>query len=382
MATRNHQDGVPAAELPAGLSFDDVTLDSGFTEIVREDISLRTLLTRECWFETPLLSAPMDRVTEARLAIALGRLGGLGVIHRNLPIAAQARQVREVVSEGLIAAAAVSSQPGFEKRVEALIEAGVRIVVVDSAHGYSKFVGEAARWIKRNYPTLQVVGGNVATYDGAKYLADCGCDAVREGQGPGAICSTRIVSGVGTPKMTSISRTVRAGLPVWADGAQQVSGDVTKALGAGASGVMMGSLFAGTDESPGEVIPLKRSQVPATYHYLFGDREEGGFKEYRGMGSRGAIREGERIRAEGEFHDHRPNAAVVPEGVEGYVPVTGSVEDLVDNLLGGLKSGMYYVGARNIQELWEKARYIQITPASIREGRPHDVIPREVVSGI
>lgn len=323
----------------------------------------------------------MDTVTESKLAIALAKLGGIGIIHRNLTVDQQAHEVATVKKEGLLIGAAVGASSGFEERVEALVTAGVDVVVVDSAHGFAKNVIETITWIKNKYPELEVIGGSIATYDGAKALIAAGADGLRVGMGPGAICTTRIISGMGVPQITALQETVRAGkegnVPVIADGGIKYSGDMVKALATGAESVMMGSFFASALESPGEVVELEKSQVPQRFMSIFDKKETVfRFKSYRGMGSVGAMEQGAKIKSEDEFHgkSYYKDKVLVAEGVEGLVPIKGTVEDIVAQAIGGIKSGMYYVGAKTVKELQEKAQFMHITQASLTESHPHDIL--------
>jgi len=468
------------------LTFDDVLLVPAFSEVLPKDTSLATRLTRNISLNIPLVSAAMDTVTEARLAIALAEEGGIGIVHKNLSIAAQAAEVAKVkrfeagvvkdpitispemtvrevkaltaerrisglpvlengvvvgivtnrdlrfetrldqavraimtprdrlvtVSEGasleeakslmhhhrlervlvvnaefelrglitvkdilkgiehphaardeqgkLRVGAAVGVGDGTEERVEALVAAGVDVLVVDTAHGHSKGVLDRVEWAKRKFPSVEVVGGNIATADAAKALVDRGADAVKVGIGPGSICTTRIVAGVGVPQISAISNVAKAlhgtGVPLIADGGVRFSGDIAKALAAGASTVMMGGLFAGTEEAPGEVV-------------LFQGRS---YKAYRGMGSVGAMQAGS---ADRYFQDEQSPSAdkFVPEGIEGRVPYKGSVKAILYQLAGGVRSSMGYCGCRSILEMHESAGFVEITSAGIRESHVHDV---------
>lgn len=372
--------------LPIGLTFDDVLLIPGFADFSRSDIDLETWITKNIRLQLPFVSSPMDTVTEANLAIALARLGGIGILHRNLTVSDQAAQVAKVknASTGsaqgkLLVGAAVGASSGFEERVEALVESKADVILVDSAHGYTTPIINAVKWIKKN-TKVDVIAGNIATYDGARALIEAGADGLRVGMGPGAICTTRIISGMGVPQITALQETVRAaskeGVPVIADGGIKYSGDIVKALAVGASCVMMGSFFAAAQEAPGKIVVLKRSQVPHRFQSIFKqDIDEYKFKEYRGMGSVGAMKAGTKIKSEDEYHGKSyKDRVLVAEGVEGLVPVRGSIRDLVDQAVGGMKSGMYYVGARNLKELSEKAKFIQITQASLAESHPHDIL--------
>ena len=384
--------------VPLGLTFDDVLLLPGFSDFSRADINLSTQLTKNIKLKTPFVSSPMDTVTESKLAIALAQLGGMGIIHRNLSVANQVKEVFNVKKEGLLVGAAIgiskarlpapegsaNGGQGYEERVEALVKSGVDVIVVDSAHGYTKGVIDAIQFIKKTYPHMQVIGGNVATFDGARALINAGAEALRVGMGPGAICTTRIISGMGVPQITAIQETVRAAknhsarkkVQIIADGGIKYSGDIVKAFAAGASVVMMGSFFAQTKESPGKTVVLKKEQVPHRFQSVFNHSKlTYTFKEYRGMGSAAAMQKGVKVKSEDEFHGKNyKDRVLVAEGVEGLVPVKGTVKELVDQAIGGIKSGMYYVGAKTIPELWEKAQFIQITPASLTESHPHSVI--------
>jgi IMP dehydrogenase len=364
---------------PIGLSFDDVLLFPGFGDFSRSEIDLSTQITKNIHLSLPFVSAPMDTVTESKLAIVLATLGGIGIIHRNLTIGTQANEVKKVKSEKLLVGAAIGASNGFEERVEALVKAGVDVIVVDSAHGFSKGVIETTKYIKNKFPKLEVISGNVATYDGTKALIAAGADGIRVGMGPGAICTTRIISGMGVPQITAILETVRAakkaGVPIVADGGIKYSGDMVKALAAGASAIMMGGFFAAAIESPGKTVKLKKEAVPSRFKNIFNGTHPYLFKEYRGMGSVAAMKEGAKIKSEDEFHGKSYNDRVlIAEGVEGLVPVKGTVKELLEQAIGGIKSGMYYVGAKNITELWGKAKFMQITQASLTESHPHDVL--------
>ena len=468
------------------LTFDDVLLVPAYSSVLPRDASLESKLTRDISLNTPLVSAAMDTVTEGRLAIAMASEGGIGIVHKNLSPAEQAREVakvkryesgvlrdpitvgpdatlrqviqlsrehgfsgfpvltgKEVVgiitnrdlrfeedldapvktkmtprerlitvkegctldeakrlmshhrlervlvvndkfelrglitvkdilkatehpnackdSEGkLRVGAAVGVGPDNDERIELLVRAGVDVIVVDTAHGHSQGVLDRVKWVKMNYPQVQVIGGNIATGDAAKALADHGADGVKVGIGPGSICTTRIVAGVGVPQISAIVNVANAlkgtGIPLIADGGVRYSGDVAKALAAGASSVMMGGMFAGTEEAPGEV-------------FLYQGRS---YKSYRGMGSLGAMADGS---ADRYFQsDIVANAEkLVPEGIEGQVPYKGSVLAILHQLTGGIRSSMGYLGCRTIDELHEKANFVEITSAGVRESHVHDV---------
>lgn len=364
--------------IPTALTFDDVLLKPRYAGFVRSDIDLATRLTRNIKLGSPLVSAPMDTVTEADLAIALAERGGIGIIHRNLTIDSQVQEVRNVKAKNLVVGAAVGSSPGYEERVEKLVDAGVDAVLIDSAHGYSRAVIMALTYVKQRFD-VDVIAGNVATAEGAKALIEAGADALRVGMGPGAICSTRIVSGMGVPQLTALMETAKVAqrhdVPVIADGGITYSGDVVKAFAAGASTVMMGRMFAATLEAPGKTTKLKAEEVPARFKSILNGAKTYDFKEYRGMGSIAAMKQGMAISSEDEFHgkSYKANDALIAEGVEGMVPCSGSVVDLVAQLEGGVRSGFYYTGARTIPKLWESAQLMRITQASLTESHPHDL---------
>ncbi len=467
------------------LTFDDVLLVPAYSDILPRDTNLSTRFTRDITLNIPLVSAAMDTVTEAGLAIAMAQEGGIGVIHKNLSADAQAREVSRVkrhefgividpitvtpdmrvgdaialqrehgisglpVVEGgklvgivtnrdlrfedrlelplrqvmtpqeklvtmpegatldeaqalmhkhrlervlivndafelrglatvkdivkntahpnackdafgqLRVAAAVGVGEGTEERVEKLVAAGVDAIVVDTAHGHTRGVIERVRWVKQNYPKVQVIGGNIATGAAARALLEAGADAVKVGIGPGSICTTRIVAGVGVPQISAIADVAEAlegtGVPLIADGGIRFSGDIAKALAAGASSCMMGGMFAGTEEAPGEVV-------------LYQGRS---YKSYRGMGSLGAMTDGS---ADRYFQDPSNNAdKLVPEGIEGRVPYKGSVLAIIYQLVGGIRASMGYCGCATIEDMRTKAEFVEITAAGVRESHVHDV---------
>ncbi|HEV8712846.1 MAG TPA: IMP dehydrogenase [Candidatus Binatia bacterium] len=474
-------------EIAEGLTFDDVLLVPAASDFLPKDADVRAMLTRRIELKVPLVSAAMDTVTEARTAIAMAQAGGIGIIHRNLSVAAQAEEVEKVkkyesgmitdpitigpdlpiaqareimqryhisglpvtkdgklvgiltnrdlrfekrldrlVAEVMTKDRLVTARPGVsleeakeilhrhriekllvvddrmhlkglitvkdiektirypdackdelgrlrvgaavgtgedrEARVEALVRAGVDIGVVDTAHGHTASVIETIRVLKRAFPTLEVIAGNVATAEGTRALIQAGADGIKVGMGPASICTTRVVSGVGVPQLTAITDSVKvaapAGVPVMADGGIRFSGDMVKALAAGAHSVMIGSLFAGTEESPGETI-------------LYQGRT---YKLYRGMGSLEAMREREGSRNRYFQDDEESVGKLVPEGIEGRVPYKGSLALIIDQMVGGLKAGMGYTGCRTLAELRTKAKFIRVTSAGLRENHVHDVI--------
>ncbi len=363
-----------------GITFDDVLLVPGYSDFLRSDISLTTKLTRDLTIDVPMVSAPMDTVTESKLAIALGAVGGLGFIHRNMTVANEAQEVKLVKDAGFKVGAAIGASEGYEDRIKALVAAGVDVIILDSAHGFDIKVITTLKAIKQMYPQLQVIAGNIATYEGAEALIKAGADGLRIGMGPGAICTTRIISGMGVPQITAVLETSRAakehGIPVIADGGIKYSGDMVKAFAAGASTVMMGSYFASCEEAPGDVVELESHQVPRRFQSIFNDKTKTyKFKSYRGMGSIGAMKKGAEIKSEDEFHGKSyKDRVLVAEGVEGLVPVRGNVKSLLDQAIGGIRSGMYYVGTKTIAELQEKGKFMQITHASLIESHPHDLL--------
>ncbi|HJQ08786.1 MAG TPA: IMP dehydrogenase [Candidatus Saccharimonadales bacterium] len=359
------------------LTFDDVLLKPRYSGFSRSEVDLSVQLTSRLRLAVPLISAPMDTVTESELAIALAEAGGLGIIHRNLTIEDEVREVKKVKARGLTVGAAVGSSPGYEERVEQLVAAGTDLLVVDAAHGHALKVIATLAHIKANYD-IDVMAGSVATAEGAKALIAAGADILRVGMGPGAICSTRIVSGMGVPQLTAILETAQAAhrrnIPIIADGGIAFSGDITKALAAGASAVMLGRLFAACEEAPGDVRKLRTHEVPSRFQNIVNGAEEYTFKSYRGMGSVGAMEQGVTVSSEDEFHGKSfQNDVLIAEGVEGLVPCYGKVKDLAAQLTGGLQSGMYYVGSRTISDMWETAEFMHITQASLHESHPHDL---------
>ena len=337
-----------------GLTYDDVLLLPAYSEITPPETDLRTFLTKNVSLKIPLIASPMDTVCEREMALAMSKLGGLGIIHRNLSIEKQVEELRWVLESGEYAAVAVGVGSDFHERVSRLFESGATLFCIDAAHGHSKQVMEAIAHFKDKYPDCEIIAGNVATYEGASKLFEAGADAVRVGIGPGAICTTRVVAGVGVPQLTAVMECAEAakehGRSIIADGGIKVSGDIVKAIGAGASTVMLGSLLAGTDKAPGKWIEGKR------------------YKEYRGMGSIQAMKRGSAARYGVDL-----TKPIAPQGVEGKVPYKGSVNDQVYLLMEGLRAGMAYIGAQNIEEVQQKASFIQQTPAALRESYPHSI---------
>jgi IMP dehydrogenase len=362
-------------DVALGLTFDDVLLVPAYSEVVPSEVEVRTVLARDIELEIPVVSSAMDTVTESAMAIALARAGGLGVVHKNLSIDDQCREVARVKrapvrdTDGaprpardargrLLAGAAVGVGPDGITRARALVEAGADVIVVDTAHGHSKGVIETVWALRDAHPDIALVAGNVATAEATEALVAAGADAVKVGVGPGSICTTRVVAGVGMPQLTAIAACERAaavsGVRVIADGGIKHSGDVTKAIAAGAHCVMIGSLLAGTDEAPGETV----------------ETDEGRFKVYRGMGSLAAMSRGSKDRY---FQQGLEGAKLVPEGVEGQVPCRGPVGEVLYQLVGGLRAGMGYTGCRTIEELRHGGRFVRTTEQGLRESHVHDI---------
>ena len=337
-----------------GITFDDVLLMPAYSEVLPREVSLQGRFSRHITLDIPFVSAAMDTVTESAMAMAIAREGGIGVIHKNMSAEKQAAEVTKVKAEGLRVAAGVGITPDVLDRVKLLADAGVDAVVLDSAHGHSKGVIDALKAIKKAFPGLEVVVGNIATAQAAKDLIAAGADGLKVGIGPGSICTTRIVAGVGVPQLTAIADVAEVAgdsVPVIADGGLRYSGDVVKALAAGAHCVMCGSMFAGTDEAPGEVVEVDGVKM----------------KGYRGMGSIDAMQAGSADR-----YFQKGAKKLVPEGVVARVTYKGPVADVLYQLAGGLRSGMGYCGAANLDAL-HQARFVQISPATVQENHPHDV---------
>ncbi len=347
-----------------GLAYDDVLLLPDASDVLPSEVNTATQLTRNIAIAVPLVSSAMDTVTESAMAIAMAKAGGIGIIHRNLSIEEQVTHVKLVKKVGLAGAAVGVGDDGFV-RAQALIEAGVDVIVVDTAHGHHRAVLEAIARIKKFSSTIEIIGGNVATRAGAQALINAGADAVKVGVGPGSICTTRIVTGVGVPQITAIMEAskacAKAGIPLIADGGLQYSGDIVKALVAGANSVMLGSLLAGCEEAPGELVEIDGRK----------------YKAYRGMGSLGAMqsRSGKKSYSKDRYmqDDVLSEDKLIPEGIEGRVAFSGSVASVVHQLVGGLRSGMGYAGAPDIETLRREGRLIQITAAGLQESHPHDV---------
>jgi len=342
------------------LTFDDVLLTPKYSEILPSEVTTNTSLSKNLNLKIPIISSAMDTVTESKMAIAIAKAGGIGVIHRNLDIKSQISEINKVKSKKLLVGAAVGAGPLEYKRAEAILKANVDLIVVDTAHGHTKKVGEIIRKIKKlksNKTTL--CAGNIATTEAAKFLIKLGAEVIKVGIGPGSICTTRLVAGIGVPQLSAILA-VRKGVgrkkvSIIADGGIKFSGDISKALAAGADAVMIGSLFAGTNESPGKIIK-KNGKL---------------FKSFRGMGSIGAMNKGS---ADRYFQTkQKETSKYVPEGVEGLVKYKGSVEKIIYRLIGGLKSSMGYLGNKKIINLRNKPKFVKITKAGFYESMVHNI---------
>jgi IMP dehydrogenase len=342
------------------LTFDDVLLTPKYSEILPSEVTTNTSLSKNLNLKIPIISSAMDTVTESKMAIAIAKAGGIGVIHRNLDIKSQISEIKKVKSKKLLVGAAVGAGPLEYKRADAILKANVDLIVVDTAHGHTKKVGEIIRKIKQlksNKTTL--CAGNIATTEAAKFLIKLGAEVIKVGIGPGSICTTRLVAGIGVPQLSAILA-VRKGVgrkkvSIIADGGIKFSGDISKALAAGADAVMIGSLFAGTNESPGKIIK-KNGKL---------------YKNFRGMGSIGAMNKGS---ADRYFQTKQKDTSkYVPEGVEGLVKYKGSVEKIIYRLIGGLKSSMGYLGKKEIINLRNKPKFVKITKAGFYESMVHNI---------
>ena len=342
------------------LTFDDVTLVPKYSEILPSEVDTSIKLTESLKLQIPLLTSAMDTVTESKMAIAIARSGGLGIIHRNLDIKKQVLEVKKVKKQKLLVGAAVGAGPMEFKRAGALLKEKLDMIVVDTAHGHTKKVSEIIRFIKKNKnKKTALCAGNIATPDAAKFLLKLGVDIIKVGIGPGSICTTRLVAGIGVPQLSAILN-VRKGIKnknvkIISDGGIKYSGDLAKAFAAGADAVMIGSLFAGTDETPGKLIK-KNGKL---------------FKSFRGMGSVGAMNKGS---ADRYFQKKQKDfSKYVPEGVEGLAKYKGKVDKVIFKLVGGLRSSMGYLGSKQIRYLRNKPQFVKITKAGFYESMVHNV---------
>lgn len=334
-----------------GYSYGDVLIVPKYNKIrSRKEVEFRTKVTRNHYIDLPIVAANMDTICESKMAIALGKLGGLGVIHRFMTLEKQAEEIKKIKAERLLSAAAVGITD-FEDRVRALHEAGIDIIVLDIAHGHSKYAGKTLDWIKENYPSIDVMCGNIATKDAAEYFLSKGADAVKVGIGPGAMCTTRVMTGAGVPQITAIMdvfEATKGEIPICADGGIKFPGDMVKAIGSGANTVMLGFILAGTDESPGEIIKKKGQK----------------YKTYRGMASYEATIKKIQLNKE-------QKEVISVEGEKTEVPYKGPIKPIIMKYIGGLASGMTYIGAKEIRNIVGKADFIHITQAGRQESVAH-----------
>ena len=343
------------------LTFDDVTLAPNYSEILPSETNTSIKLSKYLSLKIPIMSSAMDTVTEAKMAIAVGEKGGIGVIHRNLSVKKQIQEIRKTKSKNLLVGAAVGANSDEHKRAEQILKENLDLIVVDTAHAHSKKVSNIIKKIIKIKPKKTALcAGNIATKEAAKFLIKLGVDIIKVGIGPGSICTTRLVAGIGVPQLSAILN-VRKGLKnnsrvsIIADGGIKFSGDIAKALAAGADAVMVGSLFAGTDQAPGKIIKKNGKY----------------FKSFRGMGSIGAMNKGS---ADRYFQTKQKNASkYVPEGVEGFVKYKGKVDKIIYQLVGGLKSSMGYLGSKNIVDLRKKPKFYKITKAGFYESMVHSI---------
>ena len=342
------------------LTFDDVSMAPKYSEVLPSEVDTSTKLSSNLTLKIPLLSSAMDTVTESKMAIEIAKAGGIGVIHRNLDVKKQIEEIKKVKKLKLLVGAAVGAGPLELKRAEAILKEKVDLIVVDTAHGHSKKVAEIIKAIrKKKTNKTALCAGNIATAEAAKFLIKLGVDIIKVGIGPGSICTTRLVAGIGVPQLSAILE-VKKGIKnnkvkIISDGGIKYSGDLAKALSAGADAIMIGSLFAGTTETPGKLIK-KNGKL---------------FKSFRGMGSVGAMNKGS---ADRYFQiKHKDTSKYVPEGVEGFVKYKGNVKNIIYKLIGGLKSSMGYLGAKKVINLKNKPNFVKITKAGFYESMVHNV---------
>ncbi len=341
------------------LTYDDVLLTPQDTCVTPDQVSTQTSLSKSLSLNIPILSAAMDTVSEYDMGVAMADNGGIAVLHRNMEIETQADIIKKLNDNGHQSAAAIGSNPAQLDRAKALIDAGVNMLVIDTAHGHSKAVLNQVETVRSLSDDLTLCAGNIATAKAAEALIDLGVNAVKVGIGPGSICTTRIVAGVGVPQLSAVMNVASVaknkGVAVIADGGLRHSGDIVKALAAGADAVMVGSLLAGTNESPGEIISINGEK----------------YKAYRGMGSIGAMQEGS---ADRYFQRNNSEAnKLVAEGVEGLTKAKGSTSDILYQLVGGLRSGMGYIGAQTIAHMPQRAEFVRISNAGLKESHVHDL---------
>ena len=341
------------------LTFDDVLILPRYSNILPVNTNITLNLSKKIILKVPFISSAMDTVTESNMAIAMAKVGGIGIIHRNLKIKLQAKEVQKVKKKNLLVGAAIGTNQEDLDRAQSLEDNGVDLIVIDTAHGHSKKVLDTLSKIKKKNSKIPICVGNVATGEAAKKLYNSGADIIKVGIGPGSICTTRMVSGIGVPQITAIMEVKKTlnkrKVKIISDGGIKFSGDIGKALAAGADAIMMGSIFAGTDESPG-----KKFKVNGKI-----------YKTYRGMGSIGAMSSGSANRYFQK--NYKDKSKFIPEGVEGRVEYKGSVSKIIYQLQGGLKSSMGYIGAKNLKEIKKRAKFVKITKAGFYESMVHSV---------
>ena len=342
------------------LTFDDVTLAPKYSDILPSEVDTSIILSKFLKLKIPLLTSAMDTITESKMAIAIAKAGGIGIIHRNLNIKKQVQEIKKVKKQNLLVGAAVGAGSNELARAKAILKEGINMIVVDTAHGHTKKVSEMIKFIKKEKNSKTALcAGNIATAEAARYLDKLGVDIIKVGIGPGSICTTRLVAGIGVPQLTAIlnvrNAIKKSKVKIISDGGIKYSGDLAKAFAAGADAVMIGSLFAGTDETPGKLIK-KNGKL---------------FKSFRGMGSVGAMNKGS---ADRYFQSkQKDNSKYVPEGVEGLAKYKGKVSKVIFKLVGGLRSSMGYLGSKQIKYLRKKPQFIKITKAGFYESMVHNV---------
>tara|TARA_B100000989_G_scaffold207506_1_gene157252 strand:+ start:2280 stop:3359 length:1080 start_codon:yes stop_codon:yes gene_type:complete len=341
------------------LTFDDVLLLPKYSKVLPSDANINLQLSKNIFLGVPFISSAMDTVTESKMAIAIAQEGGIGIIHRNLNIKDQSKEVKKVKDKKLLIGAAIGTNQEDLERAKSLITNGIDLIVIDTAHGHSEKVLKIISKVKKVIKNIPICVGNIATGEAAKKLYNSGADIIKVGIGPGSICTTRMVAGIGVPQISAIMEVKKAlnkkKIKIISDGGIKFSGDIAKALAAGADAIMMGSIFAGTDESPGKKLRSKGKI----------------YKIYRGMGSIGAMSAGSSNRYfQKNFHD---KSKFVPEGVEGRVEYKGKLSKIIYQLQGGLRSSMGYIGAKNLEEINKKAKFVKITKAGFYESMVHSV---------
>jgi len=341
------------------LTFDDVLLLPRFSDVLPSETDISTSLSKNIKLKVPFLSSAMDTVTESAMAIAMASAGGIGIIHRNLNIKQQSLEVAKVKKKKLIVGAAVGTNFDDLNRAKSLCNSGVDLIVIDTAHGHSKKVLNILSKLKKGNLKIPICVGNIATAEAAKKLYDSGADIIKVGIGPGSICTTRMVAGIGVPQITAVMEVYKAlknkNVKIISDGGIKFSGDIAKAIAAGADAIMMGSIFAGTDESPGKKFKIKNKY----------------FKQYRGMGSIGAMSSGSSNRYFQK--NYKDKSKFVPEGVDGRVEYKGNVSKIIYQMKGGLRSSMGYIGAKKLENIKKNAKFIKITKAGFYESMVHSV---------